>query len=139
MARGAVLGLVLLVTGCGAGGIQVHDPWARSTPAMATMGAAYLTITSGSADRLIGIEVPQAVASRAEIHETVRDSLVTMRMRPVSGVDLPAGQSIEFRPGSYHVMLVGLARPLVAGQSFAMTLRFEHAGAVTMRVRVRGL
>ena len=106
---------------------------------MATMGAAYLTITSAAGDRLVGVEVPASVAARAEIHEVVTDSLGALRMRPVSGVDLPAGRAVTFQPGTWHVMLIALTRPLVAGRMFEMTLRFERAGPVTVRVPVRGL
>ena len=138
--RACSLALALLcVAGCGgSSGIRIKDPWARSSPAMASMGAAYLTITSASDDRLIGVEVPASVAARAEIHEVVTDSTGAMRMQPVSGVDLPAGEPVTFRPGAWHVMLIGLARPLVPGASFEMTLRLEHAAPHTVRVPVRG-
>jgi hypothetical protein len=106
---------------------------------MATMGAAYLTITSAAGDRLVGVEVPASVAARAEIHEDATDSPGVMRMRVVPRVDLPAGKTVTFEPGLRHVMLVGLAQPLVAGHSFEMTLRFERAGPVRVRVPIRHL
>jgi periplasmic copper chaperone A len=129
-----------LLAGCGASpGVQVRDPWARPTPAMATMGAAYMTITSVTGDRLTAVHVPPSIADRAEIHEVLTDSLGAMRMQPVSGVDLPAGEPVTFRPGAWHVMLIGIRRPLVAGESFEMTLRFVHSRSVEARVRVRGM
>jgi copper(I)-binding protein len=57
-------------------------------------------------------------------------------MRPLTGVDLPAGQKIAMKPGAMHVMLVGLKAPLRPGQSFPMTLYFEKAGAKEVTVTV---
>jgi copper(I)-binding protein len=51
-------------------------------------------------------------------------------------VDVPAKQSVEFKPGGMHVMLIGLKTPLKVGNSFPMTLRFEKAGSVSVNVRV---
>ena len=39
-------------------------------------------------------------------------------------------------PGGYHIMLMELSHPLVAGQTFPMTVTFEHAAPVTVEVRV---
>ena len=51
-----------------------------------------------------------------------------MKMRQVDAVPLPAGQAVTLSPGGYHIMLVDLKAPLVAGQSFPLTLTFEKAG-----------
>jgi copper(I)-binding protein len=57
-------------------------------------------------------------------------------MRPLAGIDLPAGQKIALKPGATHIMLVGLKEPLRAGQSFPLTLYFEKAGAKEVTVTV---
>ena len=56
-----------------------------------------------------------------------------MRMRPVAGVDLPARQPVALAPGGYHLMLMDLKEPLVAGRSIALTLSFEDAAGVRTR------
>ncbi|MFI5370674.1 MAG: copper chaperone PCu(A)C [Candidatus Eisenbacteria bacterium] len=131
---------VLPATGCGGRrpAIAVTDAWARATPAASTVGAAYMRLASADGDRLIGVAVPPSVASAAELHEVVTDSLGRMQMRPVTGIDLPAGRTIELRPGGWHVMLVGLTRPLAAGGSIVVRLRFEKAAELAVRVTVRG-
>jgi len=58
-------------------------------------------------------------------------------MRPVDGVAVPAGARVVLAPKGTHIMLMGLTRPLVAGETFALTLRFEATGAQTARVTVR--
>ena len=98
------------------------------------MGATYATITSPAQDRLVGTETP--AAARAELHTMTMDGTV-VRMRPVEGgIALPAGQPVALAPGGLHIMLMDLKAPLQAGQSFPLTLRFEHAPAQTVTVTV---
>ena len=60
-----------------------------------------------------------------------------MKMRPVAGgIELPAGQTVELKPGSLHVMLFDLKQPLKEGDSFPLTLAFEKEGAREVTVRV---
>jgi len=51
-----------------------------------------------------------------------------MRMRPLTALDIPAGHDVTLGPGGAHIMLLGLTQPLREGQSFPLTLSFEHAG-----------
>ena len=52
-------------------------------------------------------------------------------------VDLPAGESVEFKPGSYHVMLMGLSNDLTVGGTIELDLVFEHAGTVVVKAEIR--
>lgn len=117
----------------------VADAWARATPAGASMGAVYMTLRSAAEDRLIGAKVSPAVAARAELHQVVTDGRGQMTMRRVEAIELPAGVPVRLEPGASHLMLVDLARPLVAGDTLKATLRFEKAGNMTVRVPVRGV
>lgn len=60
-----------------------------------------------------------------------------MVMQEVDRIDIPAGESVELKPGGYHVMLLDLAAPLEVGQQFTVTLTFETAGDVEVPVEVR--
>jgi len=113
--------------------VEVTDAWARATPGKAENGAAYLTITSPTADRLTGLSTP--VADKAELHLMTMEGGI-MRMRPLAGVDLAPGQKVALKPGGTHVMLVGLKEPLRPGQSFPLILQFEKAGASEVTVAV---
>ena len=115
------------------GSVAIKDAWARATPGMAETGAAYMTIQSTIQDRLIGAATP--VAKTAGPHEMTNDNGV-MRMRPLAAIDLPAGRPVTLQPGAVHIMLQGLNRPLRAGESFALTLRFEKAGMQQVTVVV---
>jgi len=116
--------------------VQIADARARATAPGQIVGAAYATLTSPAADRLVGAETP--VAARAEVHTMTMDGAV-MRMRPVDSVPLPAGQAVALAPGGLHIMLTGLKAPLKAGQDFPLTLRFEHAPPLTVAVHVEPL
>jgi periplasmic copper chaperone A len=115
------------------GQLEVANPWARATPGKATTGAAYVTIQSPTADRLVAVSSP--VAKKAELH-TMSMSGMVMKMRPAAGIDVPAGQAVTLAPGGLHIMLMGLAKPLQSGQSFPLTLTFEKAGTRTVNVAV---
>jgi len=116
--------------------VEVTKAWARATPGKSTIGAAYATVTAPADDRLIAAATP--VAGAAEIHQHTMENGV-MKMRQVDAVPLPAGQAVTLSPGGYHIMLMDLKAPLVAGQSFPLTLTFEKAGTVETKVMVGGV
>jgi hypothetical protein len=119
-----------------ADGITADHAWARATAGGTTTGAAYVTLTGGAApDALVSVTTP--VAATADVHETLTENGVT-KMRPAPSLPIPAGKVVTFKPGGYHVMLVGLKQPLAAGQSFPLTLTFAHAAPVTVDVHVQG-
>jgi periplasmic copper chaperone A len=117
--------------------LEVNNAWARATPGKAENGAAYVTIASPTSDRLVSVSTP--VAKKAELHTMEMKGMV-MEMRPVAGVDIPAGQPVSLKPGGEHIMLLGLNQPLREGQTFPLTLNFEKAGsrAVTVTVEKAG-
>src|SRR3546814_9203317 len=60
-----------------------------------------------------------------------------MKMRSLAAVDVAPGASVIFAPGSLHIMLHGLKRPLAEGDHFPLALTFENAGSVTDRKSTR--
>jgi periplasmic copper chaperone A len=129
--------LVLLIAAGDAPQFQVDHPWARASAGAAKTGAAYLTITDqGQPDQLTGASTP--VADTAEVHESMAD-MGTMKMRPVAGLPLAPGKPVKLAPGGYHVMLMGLKAPLKQGDTFPLTLRFEHAAPMTVTVTVEAI
>ena len=115
--------------------IEVNHVWARATPAGAKTAAVYMTLTNkGSApDRLMSVST--SVADKADVHTTINDNGVT-RMRPAGALTVTPGTPTELKPGGYHIMLMDLKGPLVAGQSFALSLTFEKAGTINATATV---
>jgi periplasmic copper chaperone A len=128
-----------LAQGTGNTSITVEQPWARATPAGAKTGAVYMTLDnkSGTADRLTGAS--SDVADKLQIHEMKVENGV-MKMREIAGgLPIPSGGSVVLKPGSYHVMLIGLKKPLTAGEKFPLTLTFEKAGNISVTVPVQAM
>ncbi|MDP3084166.1 MAG: copper chaperone PCu(A)C [Rubrivivax sp.] len=113
---------------------QVEAPWARPTVEGQAGGGGFLRIVGGpTADRLLSAQTE--VARSVELHSMAMDGNI-MRMRQVDAIDVPAGQTVELKPGGLHLMFMGLKAPLKAGSSFALTLRFEKAGEQRVDVKV---
>jgi copper(I)-binding protein len=159
--------VALLVAACSgaAGDIKITDPWARTSPMVAGAGAAYMVIenTASAADFLVGGS--SDVAKAVEVHETVAipagsaapmestgmggmespaasaGGMATggsmMGMQKMDRLEIPAGGSVELKPGSYHIMLIDLTRELKAGEKIDITLKFEKAGDVKVTAEVR--
>ena len=102
----------------------------------AQVGAAYLEISNSgkAADRVVGVSTP--AAERVELHVQMREGDI-LKMREVQGFEVPARQRLTLRPGGSHLMLVGLRKPLVAGERIPLTLRFERAGELKIEVEVQ--
>ncbi|CAN7238935.1 copper chaperone PCu(A)C [Rhizobium sp. LjRoot30] len=120
-----------------AGNIEVVHPWSRATPPGAKVAAGYVTIknTGSEPDRLVS--VTGDIAEKTEVHEMAVNGEGVMTMRPVpEGVEIPAGGEVELKPGSFHIMFMGLNRHAKEGESFSGTLTFEKAGSVTVEYSV---
>ena len=119
--------------------LRVEQVWSRATPNGANVGAGYLRLTNtgSAADRLLSGMTD--IANRIEVHEMAMDNGV-MKMRALSdGLTLAPGQSVDLKPGGYHLMLMGLKQPLKEGASFSATLKFEKAGDVPVTFNVLGM
>ena len=116
------------------GAIDIDHPNARPTAAGQSVGGGFMTfVNKGAADRLLSAKT--AVATSVQVHSMTMDGNV-MKMRQLDALELPAGQTVELKPGAYHLMLVGLKAPLKSGDTFAMTLKFDKAGEVVVTVNV---
>jgi periplasmic copper chaperone A len=119
--------------------IEIVNPWSRATPKGATVAAGYAILRNKGAtpDRLIGGSTE--VGRRVEIHTMEMDKGV-MRMRELkSGLEIKPGQTVELKPGSFHLMFVDLTRPLQKGDRIKGTLVFERAGKVDVDYAVEAI
>jgi periplasmic copper chaperone A len=117
-----------------AGAITIGHPYARATAAGQPTGGGFMKfVNAGGNDKLLSVSA--AVSKSVELHEMKMEGDV-MKMRQVEGIELPAGQTVELKPGGYHLMFIGLKAPLKAGDSFPVKLKFEKAGEVTVDVKV---
>ena len=135
----AALALGMFVTACGGDSdVKISDAWARSSPGMASNGAAYMILEGGTEDdRLVAASVPVQVAGMAQVHEVVMNDGAMAMQQVENGIVIPAGETVALEPGGYHVMMMNLAEPLEVGDTFTVTLTFERAGTVDVDVEVR--
>lgn len=104
--------------------VDVQGAWARATVQGQMASGAFMTLRSTETTRLVSASTP--VAGVTEIHEMSMDGGV-MKMRAITGLDLPAGQAVELKPGGYHVMLMDLKGPLSQKTHIPLTLVFRNA------------
>lgn len=116
--------------------MTIHKPWARATSPVAKAGGAFMILHNHGreTDHLIGAD--SAVAARTEVHQTKIENGVMM-MKPVDGITIAPDKTVTLKPGSYHIMFMGLKHPLTEGSSFPLTLVFEKAGKITVQVPVK--
>lgn len=142
LAAGAAVRLALLA-GCGeraAGTVTVRDAWARPAAAGAT-GAVYLTLVNGTARPVAVVGAASRAARAAELHESMErgsGAAAMVHMHAVPRVEVAAGDSLVLRPGGRHLMLVGLAQPLVPGARVPVALVTAAGDSIRVEAVVRG-
>ncbi|MFK7159618.1 copper chaperone PCu(A)C [Marinospirillum sp. MEB164] len=118
------------------GELRLVHPFATPTPPTAAVGAVYLDIDhQGSTPRRL-ISARAHIAEVVELHDmSMHDGV--MQMRQLEVIALPAGEVTRMRPGGgYHLMLIGLKQPLVAGERFPLWLTFADLGEIRVEVWV---
>jgi copper(I)-binding protein len=121
------------------GALEIDNPWSRAIPKGAKVAAGYMKIknTGAESDRLVSGSTP--VAGRFEIHEMSMDKGV-MKMRPLtSGLEIKPGETVELKPGSFHIMMMDLKQPIQRGKPFKASLMFEKAGTVDVDFAVEAI
>ena len=105
-----------------------------------------MMVSTTPAAIIMSTAIPASIAGMAQLHETTTsgesmdsmdemddDSMTAMKgMKEVAKIDIPAGGSVQLKPGGYHIMLMELAKPIAAGDTVPVTLTFEKAGEVTV-------
>lgn len=117
------------------GALSIDDVWAKSGQPGTAPSAAFMEIKNkGAADKLISAQCE--AAKFTELHN-VKMIDGTMKMYQVSAIDIPANGALNLKSGSYHIMLIDLKRPLVAGETVPIQLKFEKAGDVTVEAKIK--
>lgn len=115
--------------------VTVQNPWIRPSVSQQKVTGAFMSITSTTDARLVGITSP--VAERVEIHEMQMENDV-MKMRSVSSLPLVAGKTVKLAPGgSYHIMLFDLHQQIKAGDTIPLTLTIEDDQKKQSSIKVK--
>ena len=116
--------------------ITADGVWIRNSGAGGNT-AAYMTLKNGGAeDTLVSASISEA--NMVEIHETAAAANGMMEMRPLAqGLKVPANGSVELKPGSYHVMVMGLKQDLKTGSSVKLKLVFKSGKTLELTAPVQ--
>lgn len=117
-------------------GIEVVDPYVPLLPPGVRTGAAYLRMRNVGERDMTLVAAFSPAADAVELHTHIDDAGV-LRMRQVREIVVPAGSEVAFKPGGYHVMLIGLPLPLLAGDKVAITLQFADGSTRSIEALVR--
>jgi copper(I)-binding protein len=116
--------------------LKIEDAMARAVPPTAKMSAAFMTLTNNADTDLAVVSAESSVAKAVELHNnTMTDG--KMKMRQVNQIDLPANQTTELKPGGQHVMLIGLTRALVEGETIDLKLNFSDGSSESMEIPIQ--
>lgn len=117
--------------------VKIEKVWVRPAPANGTSAVFMVIKNAGkNPDRLVSASTDSAKI--VELHDHIADGDVK-RMRPVNGIDIPAGGEVILKPGGLHVMLFDLTRELIKNDKIHLILNFEKAGKVYLEVPIKNM
>jgi copper(I)-binding protein len=125
--------LAMAAVSASADEVKVSDAWARATAPGQDSAMVQLVITSKKAGELVAVSSKDA--QTAELHSMVHEGGM-MKMRQVDAVELPAGKAVDLGAAGYHVMLIGLKKPLKEGNKSEVVLTVRFAGGKDEKVKV---
>lgn len=102
--------------------VTVKNAWVRATVPQQKATGAFMQLQSVQDTRLVSASSP--LTPNVEVHEMAMQDNV-MKMRQVPAVELPAGKTVELKPGGYHIMFMNLTQPVKSGDTVPLTLTFE--------------
>lgn len=132
-----VLFILMVVAGCSANKeLSVTNAWARPGTT-GSNSAIYFTVANPIAEDDYLIRASTDAARVVEMHLSTQNESGMMMMMPQENILIPAKGSLEFKPGSYHIMLINLINDLDAGSTISLELQFEKAGIIELNVPVK--
>ncbi|MCB5426444.1 copper chaperone PCu(A)C [Altererythrobacter sp. CC-YST694] len=137
---GMAIGLIAsaaLAHGYKAGDLSIQHPWSRQTAPGQTSGGGFMTVLNNSPqpDRLLSATSP--AAAEVQLHSSSVEGGVMRMRRMEGGIAIPAKGRLELKPGSYHIMFIGLKQPLRKGERVPVTLKFQRAGKIDVQFAVQ--
>lgn len=138
-----------LIAGCSSGGggrpgaaaneLVVQDAWGRTSPMVAQNGAFYMKVVNGTSEDDSLLSASSDACDVVELHEMYMKEEGVMGMRPVEGGEIlvPAGQTVDLKPGGLHVMCIGKTADFNVGDTYTLDMEFEGAGSMPVTVEIR--
>jgi len=109
--------------------VHIMKPWARASAPGAPSAGFMMVKNSGSEEDVL-LSVSGDFGKKLEVHQSKMVDGIMKMAHQKDGVVIPAGGMVEFKPGSYHLMFMGLEKPFVKGETYTVVLEFKHAGSM---------
>ena len=135
---GLLLALGLSLAAQAGQSLSVENPYARAVPPTARNSGAFMVLRNDSDHPVRVVSARSDVSNVTELHNHIHDKGV-MRMRRVDAIEVPAHSRVELKPGSYHVMLIDLKRPLKPGDPVHIELSLEDGSRVPVDLQARAV
>jgi len=116
--------------------IDIEDAWIRAMPSKAMSTAAFMKITNKFPNEVKLISVDIDGVQSVELHKTMSDGKV-MRMVKQSHIPLPANSSLVLKPGSWHIMMIGLEKQFPEGSVHQVQLNFDNGFKQNIKIKVK--
>ena len=119
--------------------LQASDSYIRTMPPGLTTTAGFLSITNSGSTPCLLLSAESQLSDRLEFHEHLHSDGM-MRMRPVTGgINVPAGETVVFKPGGLHIMLFNIQQPLIAGEITRLQFNTDQCGILDISAEIRSL
>lgn len=119
--------------------VIVDDAWSRASIGMNRPGAAYMTIRNLGAETETLVGIRTDLAMMPEIHLSATNEQGVSTMTPMGDIEIAPDEAVALEPGGLHVMLMRLSRPMIEGETFALTLVFADGDEATVEVPILGI
>lgn len=109
--------------------VTISDAWVKS--AQEGMSAAFGVLTNDGDTDVTIVSASTEASPMIELHETVENESGEMMMQQKEGgFVVPAGGALALEPGGNHIMLMGLAAPIMAGDEVTFVLTFSDGSTL---------
>lgn len=121
------------------GDLIIDTPYSRSTPPLAPVGGGFMTIINNGTEADTLVSGTSTFSKAFEIHQMSMLNGIMKMAQLENGLVIPAGETVELKPGGYHLMFINLAEQLKPNERRKATLTFEKSGNVDVEFVVRDI
>ncbi|MCB1378417.1 MAG: copper chaperone PCu(A)C [Alphaproteobacteria bacterium] len=120
------------------GSLTIDHPWSRQSPMAANVAAGFMKITNAGTEDDTLVKATASISGNVQLHDMKMENDVMKMFEVEGGIVIPAGQTVELKPRSLHIMFMDVTAQPKEGETFTGTLVFEKAGVVTVDFEVMG-
>lgn len=133
--QSVILSLIILINPYSYAHVNISNAQVRLLPSVVPNTSAYLRLENDTTQPLILVSASSPVSKKVEIHNHIHEGGV-MKMVHLPSLIVPPGETLHFQPGGYHLMLLGLKKPLKEGQIVPITVTTKGGYNIAIEAKV---